>query len=124
MITRIKSDDRSEIEKKVAGAVKRIWKQLYGLKTAPGITELNSQNFRGIKFNEFINKLHSEEHIIVDNKSLSHVVEYELNTLEDLWNFIVKNGDLSNIPTLVEEVKEETKEDLLAIHNAALGNAK
>ena len=117
--------NRSEIEESVVGAVKRMWKQLYDEKgPIPGITELNSQNFKGIKLKEFVDKLHSEEHIIVDNKSLLHVVEYELNTLEDLWNFIVKNGDLSNMPTLVEEVKEETKEDLLAIHNAALGNAK
>lgn len=114
--------NRSEIEESVVGAVKRMWKQLYDEKgPIPGITELNSQNFKGIKLTEFVDKLHSEEQIIVDNDSLSHVVEYELNTLEDLWNFIVKNGDLSNMPTLV---KEETKEDLLAIHNAALGNAK
>jgi len=114
--------NRSEIEESVVGAVKRMWKQLYDEKgPIPGITELNSQNFKGIKLKEFVDKLHSEEQIIVDNDSLSHVVEYELNTLEDLWNFIVKNSDLSNMPTLV---KEETKEDLLAIHNAALGNAK
>lgn len=114
--------NRSEIEESVVGAVKRMWKQLYDKKgPIPGTTELNSQNFKGIKLKEFIDKLHSKEQIIVDNDSLSHVVEYELNTLEDLWNFIVKNGDLSNMPTLV---KEETEEDLLAIHNATLGNAK
>tara|TARA_R100000008_G_scaffold63205_1_gene40437 strand:- start:1617 stop:1976 length:360 start_codon:yes stop_codon:yes gene_type:complete len=117
--------NRSEIEERVVGAVKRMWKQIYEEKgPIPGITELNSQNFKGTKLKEFVDKLHSKEHIIVDNKSLSHVVEHELNTLEDLWNFIIKNGNLSNMPTLVEEVKEETKEDLLAIHNAALGNAK
>ena len=107
--------ERSETEEKVSGAVKRAWKHVYGTKEAPGDTTLDSQDFKGT-INDFVEEL-SQEGVYIHETSLSHVANYEdkLNNLEDLWNFILKED-----PAPVEEIKEETKEDLLAINQAAV----
>ena len=107
--------ERSETEEKVSGAVKRAWKHVYGIKEAPGDTTLDSQDFKGT-INDFVEEL-SQEGVYINETSLSHVANYEdkLNNLEDLWNFILKED-----PAPVEEIKEETKEDLLAINQAAV----
>ena len=110
--------DRSEIEEKVSGAVKRAWKHVYSIKDAPGDTILDSQDFKET-FNDFREEL-SKEGIYVHETSLSHVANHELNNLEDLWNFILKEGDSNEMPAPVEEIEEETKEDLLAINQAAV----
>ena len=107
--------ERSETEEKVSGAVKRAWKHVYGIKEAPGDTTLDSQDFKGT-INDFVEEL-SQEGVLIHETSLSHVVNYEdkLNNLEDLWNFILKED-----PAPVEEIEEETKEDLQAINQAAV----
>jgi hypothetical protein len=109
--------ERSETEEKVSGAVKRAWKHVYGTKEAPGDTTLDSQDFKGT-INDFVEEL-SQEGVYIHEKSLSHVANYEdtLNNLEDLWNFVLKEN---NMPAPVEEIEEETKEDLLAINQAAV----